>query len=187
VLGYGGLGRLLIGMALAYAVWMWWLGEPVGYPTPRVLVLVLFTGLGLLAALATLRPSRAGCRRMVGYGAGFVLAVAAGLGLSKPVLGWSIGTMATSGNVAFAALATVLPAVGVIAILSAALVSGRHPGWPSAIAVAAFPVVLFCTIASVVVNPYQAAERAFYPVYYLLAVAAVAVIHHHGRRHSVTG
>lgn len=187
VLGYGGVGRLLIGLALAYTVWMWWLGGPAGYPTPRLLVLALFTGLGLLGALATLRPNRAGCRRIVGYGAGFLLAVAAGLGLSKPVLGWSIGTMATSGNVAFAALATVLPVVGVLAILTAALVSRRHPGWPSAIAVAAFPVVLFCTIASVMVNRYQAADRAFYPVYYLLAVAAVAVIDHHGRRRPITG
>ena len=44
---------------------------------------------------------------VVAYGAAFLLAVVAGLGLSRPLFGCSIGTMATSGTVAFAAPATV--------------------------------------------------------------------------------
>lgn len=185
VLGHGGPARLLVLCTVGYTVWRRWpVGSAGHLPVPRLLVLVLFAGLGVLAALATIRPSRRAARRMVGLGAAFVAAVAVGLMLSRPVLGWSIGTMATSGNVAFAALAAVLPGVGGAAVLIAALVNGRHPGWPSAIAVAAFPVVLFCTLTSQMVNPDRSAERALFPLYYVLVVTAVALVHHRGRRRS---
>ncbi|WP_375423826.1 hypothetical protein [uncultured Friedmanniella sp.] len=187
VLGHGGPARVLVLLAVASTAWMHWSPSADGYPVPRLLVLALFAGLGLLAALATLRPDRRRSRRMVGFGAGFVTAVAAGLWATKPFLGWSVGTMATSGNVAFAALAVTLPFVGGAAILVAALTSRRHPGWPAAIAVATLPVVVFCTVASQMVNPQHSADRAFFPLYYLVAVASVALVHHRAKRRLPAG
>ncbi|GAA1853918.1 hypothetical protein [Microlunatus capsulatus] len=208
VRGHGGLARLLLVAALAYVAWMssLWSGP---YPTPRPLVLALFAGLALLAArpaarvgawparplvlalfaglallaaLATLRPSRRAARGMVGYGAALLTALLLGVLVTKPVLGWSIGTMTTSGNIAFSVLATVLPFVGGLALLVAGLRSRRHPGWSVAIAVAAFPVVVFCTTTSQMVNSTQAAERAWYPLYYLAVLTTVAVVHRRRNR-----
>lgn len=180
--GHGGLARALLLAAVGYAVWMRWQVFSPGYPAPRLMALVLFAGLGLLATLTTLRPGRRAARRMVGWGAGLVGAVLVGLLLSRPVLGWSVGTMATSGNVAFAALAVVLPVVGGAAVLTSALFSHRLPGWPTAIAIAALPVVLFCTLVSQSVNQAQADGRALFPLYYVLVVVAVALVHRRGRR-----
>lgn len=182
VRGHGGPARLLLLAAVGYAWWMHREFFAGGYPAPRVMVLVLFAGLGLLAALATLRLDRRARRRTLSWGAGFVGAVLVGLLISRPVLEGSVGTMATSGNVAFAALAVVLPVVGGASVLTAALLTRRHPGWPSAIAIAAFPVVFFCTLVSQSVNRAQADGRALFPLYYLLVVVAVALVHRRGRR-----
>lgn len=186
VRGHGGPARLLLVAALGYTVWMHspiWAGQ---YPTPRVLVLALFAGLAVLGSSATIRPTRPAARGMLGYGAMLTLAIAVGLIASKPVLGWSVGTMSTSGNVAFAALAAVLPVVTLIAVVTAAARSSRHPGWAAAVAIATFPIVVFCTIASQIVNPYQATERAFYPLYYLLVVVTVALAHRRRQRGRLT-
>jgi hypothetical protein len=177
VCGRSGVSRLLLLAAVADAAWMSWAA---GYPTPRPLVLALFGGLGLLATLATIRPNRALARGMVRYGTGLVAASALGVLVTRPVLDWSIGTMATSGNVALAVLAVVLPFLGGSAMLIAVLRS-RQPGWSAAIAVAALPIVIFCTMVGQAVNPAHAGDRAFYPLYYVLTVTAVALVHR--RRH----
>lgn len=185
VLGRGGLARLLALAGVGYALWMPWSFGAGGYPGPQPVILVLMAGLGVLAALATTRVNRWTSRRMVGYGAGFVAAVAAVLLLTKPLLGWSVGTMTTSGNVALAALATNLALVLGAAIVISAVTSRQPEEWPAAIAVAALPVVLFCTGVSQSVNPAHAGPRALIPLGYVLVVAAVAAAHHRGDRRSV--
>lgn len=182
VLGRGPVARLLVVAAVGDTLWM---RHSWGYPLPQLQVQVLLGGLALLAALATVRPSRRVSRGMVGLGAGFVVALGVGILLSRPVLGWSVGTMSTSGNVAFAVLATVLPFVGGAAVVVAALEGHRHPGWPAAIAVAAVPVVLFCTIVSQAVNPVQAGPRTLIPLGYVLVVGVVAAGCRRGRRRAV--
>jgi hypothetical protein len=188
VLGHGGLGRLLALLTVGYAAWMRWpLWFGGGYPTPRPMVLVLFGLLGVLIALSTIRADRRTARRLVGFGAAFVVALVLGGALTKFWLDWSVGTLTTSGNVALATLATVLPLVGGAALLIAAVFSGRYPGWPAAIAVAAFPVVLFCTAVSREVNPARADSRALIPVCYLAVLGLVALSHHVGRRRIIAG
>ena len=121
-----GLARALLLAATAYAAWMLvTAGGP--YPVPRAAVLVMFLGLGLLAGLATLELGRPARRRLAGAGAGFVTLVAAGLLLTRPLLGWSVGTLTSSGNVAAAALAVVLPVLAGAAILLAASPWVRRP------------------------------------------------------------
>lgn len=168
-----GLARVLLLTAAAYAAWML-VPDGGAYPVPRAAVLVMFVGLGLLATLATLGLGRAVRRRLVGAGAGFVTLVAVGLLLTKPLLGWSVGTMTTSGNVAAAALAVVLPVLAGAAIVLAAALRTRWPGWAAALAVTAVPLVLYCTAVSVLVNPVHAASRSLIPLAYLLVLTGVA-------------
>ena len=176
-----GLARALLLAAAAYAVWMLVTDGGV-YPVPRAAVLVMFVGLGLLASLATLELGRPARRRLVSAGAGFVTLVVAGLLLTKPLLAWSVGTFTTSGNVAAAALAVVLPVLGGAAILLAVSLRSRWPGWAAALAVTALPVVLYCAAVSVSVNPVHTASRSLIPLGYLLVLACVAVAAR--RRHS---
>jgi hypothetical protein len=145
------------------------------YPVPRAAVLVMLVGLGLLAGLVTLELNRPARRRTVSAGAAFVSLVVAGLLLSKPLLGWSVGTMTSSGNVAAAALAVVLAVLGGGAILLATSLRARRPSWAAALAVTALPVVLYCSAISVAVNPTHAASRSLIPLAYLLALSSVAV------------
>jgi hypothetical protein len=102
--------RLLVLLATAYAAacvpWEVWLG---GFPGPRLLILGPILMLGVLASLATVRTTRSSARRLIGYGAAFVASVGIALVVMKPFVGWSLGTITTSGDVAFAALATALP------------------------------------------------------------------------------
>lgn len=169
-----GLARLLLLAGSAYALWMACATAAGAHHLPRLPLLVMCAGLGLLASLTTLELGRLARRRLLRSGAGFVGAVASGLLLTRPLLGWSVGTMTTSGNVALAALAFVLSVVSGATILLAAVRARRSPGWPSALAVAAFPVVVFCSMVSVVVNPVHLESRALIPAAYLAVVAAVA-------------
>ena len=169
-----GLARVLLLTAAAYAAWMLaTAGGP--YPVPRAAVLVMFVGLGLLASLVTLELGRSARRGIVSTGAAFVTLVVAGLLLTKPLLGWSVGTITTSGNVAAAALALVLSVLGGAGILLAASLGARWPGWAAALAVTAVPLVLFCTAISVSVNPVHTASRSLIPLAYLSVLACVAI------------
>lgn len=170
-----GPARVLLLAATAYAVWM---AVTAGgqHPVPRAAVLVMFVGLGLLASLATLELGRPARRRLVSTGAAFVTLLVAGLLLTRPLLGWSVGTMTSSGNVAAAALAVVLAVLGGGAILVAASLRARRPGWAAALAVTALPVVLYCTAVSVSVNPTHAPSRSLIPLVYLLVLTSVALV-----------
>lgn len=172
-----GLARLLLLTATAYAAWMLaTAGGP--YPVPRAAILVMFVGLGLLASLATLELGRPARRRMISTGAVFVTLVGIGLLLTKPLLGWSAGTMTTSGNVAAAALAVVLSVLGGVAILLAAPLGSRWPGWAAALAVTAVPLVFYCSAISVAVNPVHTASRSLIPLAYLSVLMCVAIVAH---------
>lgn len=193
LLGHGGVARLLALLSVAGAGWMlsagwsrWQLGAG-GYPVPRPMVLVLLGLLALLATLATVRVTPRTARRLTGWGGGFLVALVLGIALTKPWLGWSVGTMTTSGLVALANLATVLPFVAGLALLVAAVRSRSHPGWPSALAAVAFPVVLFCTAVSVAVNPLQAGTRTLIPFAYLAVVLLVALASRRVRRRALAG
>jgi hypothetical protein len=151
VAGRAGLTRLLVLLTTAYAACIHleiWFG---GYPRPR-LVLGLFVMLGVLASLATIRTTRSSGRRLIGYGAAFVASVGIAVLVTKPVLDWSLGTITTSGNVAFMALATALPFICAAALIYASLTSARRPGWLPAAAVTIFPLVVFCTKVNQIVT-----------------------------------
>ena len=60
----------------------------------------------------------------------------------KPFVGWSLGTVTTSGNVAFMALATALPYICAAALAYACSTAARRPGWLTATAVTTFPLVV---------------------------------------------
>ncbi|WP_375433429.1 hypothetical protein [uncultured Friedmanniella sp.] len=187
ILGRGGVARLLILTAVGYAGWMYWPIGP-GYPRPRLLVLALFAALGFLAALATVRASRRTSGWMLGLGLGVVAAVAVGLLLTQPFLGWSVAEMAGPGNVGFAAAASVLPVLTGLVLVASSLVSRRHPGWPTAITVTAVPVMVFCAIASHVVTPNRAGSVALDPLLVVLVAAVVIVGFHRSRaRRMVSG
>jgi len=173
-----GLARVLLLTGAAYAASMAVTAMTAGgqHPVPRAAVLVMFVGLGLLASLATLELDRPARRRLVSAGAAFVILVVAGLLLTKPLMAWSVGTMISSGNVAAAALAVVLAVLGGGAILLAASLRVRRPGWAAALAVTALPVVLYCTAVSVSVNPIHTASRSLIPLAYLLVLTCVAVV-----------
>jgi len=187
VLARPGVARLLLLAGSAYAVLMLAAAGTADYPVPRVPLLLMCVGLGLLASLTTLDLDRRARRRLVGAGAGFVTAVCIGLLLTKPLLVWGIGTMTSSGNVALAALAAALPVVsGGGLMVSAVLVALSRvrvsADWSAATAIAAFPLVVYCSVVSILVNPVQAPTRALIPVLYVLVVAVVARVVKRRRR-----
>ena len=90
--------------------------------------------------------------------------------------------MATSGMVAFAALATALPFICVAGLVYAGFITARRPGWLAATAVTIFPLVVFCTaVNQIITGPYRSDAILLTPLYYVLAVVVVTVA---GRRAS---
>ena len=170
-----GLARVLLLTATAYSAWML-VTAGGAYPVPRAAVLVMFVGLGVLASLATLELGRPARRRLVSAGAAVSTLAVVGLLLTKPLLGWSVGTMTTSGNVAAAALAVVLPVLAGASILLAVSLRSRWPGWAAALAVTGVPLVLYCTAISVSVNPVHTASRSIIPLAYVLVLTCVAAV-----------
>lgn len=187
VLRRAGLSRLLLLVTTGYAAWMYPQIGFGGYPAPRLLVLVLFVLLGILASLSTIRTTGASRRGMIRYGAVLVAVVAVAVLLSKSVLGWSLGTITTSGNVALAVLATVLPVASALALAYAALVAIRHPGWLAATAVTVFPLVVFATMVNQVIMGSNRSDAALLtPLYYVLAVVLGTLAYRRGRRQAAT-
>lgn len=181
-----GFARLLLLTGSGYALWMAAATSAGIHYLPRLPLLMTCVGLGLLASLTTLELGRTDCRRLLEFGAGFTGAAAVGLLMTKPLLDWSVGTMTTSGNVALAALAVVLPVVVGITIALAAARARRYPGWPAALAVTAFPLVVYCSMVSVVVNPVHLPSRALIPAAYLAVVVVVAaMVRRHEHRAAV--
>ena len=185
--GRAGLTRLLVLLTTAYAALM--PSEIVfgGYPRPRLLIVVPFVMLGVLGSLATIRPTSSSARRLVGYGAAFVGLVGVGVLVTKPVLDWSMGTITTSGNVAFMALATVLPFICAAALVYASLTAARRSGWLTATAVTIFPLVVFTTaVNQIVTGPNRSDAILLMPLYYALAVVLAIIAHRIGRRRPST-
>jgi len=181
--GRAGLARLVVLLAMAYAAtcvpWEVWFG---GFPGPRLLILAPILMLGVLASLATIRTSRSSARRLIGYGAGFVASVGIAFLVTKPLVGWSLGTVTTAGNVAFLALATALPFICAAALTYASFTAARRPGWLTATAVTTFPLVVFCTaVNQVVTGPHRSDAILLTPLYYALAVVLATIAHR--RRH----
>jgi hypothetical protein len=186
VAGRAGLTRSLIVVTTAYAALTPW-GTGFGHGRPRLLAVVLFVMLGVLASLASIRTTRSSARRLIGYGAAFVVLLGGAVLLTKPVLEWSVGTMAASGNVAFEALATALPFVCATALVYAGFITARRPGWLSAIAVTIFPLVVFCTaVNQIVMGPYRSDVLLLTPLYYVLVVSLVTVTGRRARRRPST-
>jgi hypothetical protein len=159
-----------------------------GYPAPRLVVLVLFVLLGVLASLATISTTGSSRRRMVGYGAALVVVTSVAILLTKSAMGWSLGTITTSGNVAFAVLATVLAVVSGLALAYAAIITGRHPGWLTATAVTVFPLVVFSTMVTEIVSGFSRPTVVLgTPLYYVFALVLGTLAHHQGRRHASAG
>lgn len=178
VRGHGGFARFLLLGAVALAAITRALQVLGGYPAPRLMVLAMFAGLGLLAALATIRPSRQEVRRILGFGAGFTGALVLGLATAG-IYHYGGGVdLASFGNSGLGSLAGVLTVLMGIALV----VSLRHPGWTATIAVAAFPLVVFCSIASWVAGNYDPEMVAAYPLGYLLVASSVALIYRQGQR-----
>lgn len=187
VLRRPGLSRLLLLLTTAYAAWMYREIGFGGYPVPRLVVLVLFVLLGVLAALSTIPTTSASRRRMIGFWASLVVVVAVGIALTKSAMGWSLGTITTSGNVALAVLATVLALVSALALVCAAVITGRHPGWLTATAVTIFPLVLVSTAVSEIVSGFsRPAVVLGTPLYYVLALVLGTLAHRQGRRRAST-
>ena len=173
-----GLTRLLALSATAHAI-ACMVGEIWfrGFPGPRLLVLVPLFTLGVLASLATIRTTRSSARRLAGYGATSVVGVGAAFLATKPLVGWSFGTVTTSGNVALMALATALPFVCVAALVYAGSTVRRRPGWLTATAITIFPLVLFCTaVNQVVMGPSRSDVVLLAPLYYALAAVLLATV-----------
>jgi hypothetical protein len=187
VVGRAGPARLLVLLTTAYAaacvpceVWFR------GYPGPRLLILVPSLMFGVLAALATIRTSRSSARRLIKYGAVLVAGVGIAFLITKPFVGWSIGTATTSGNVAFGALATALPFICAAALAYASLTAARRPGWLTATAVTIFPLVVFCTaVNQIVTGPNRSDAILLTPLYYL-AVLLATIAHRRGHRRPLT-
>jgi uncharacterized membrane protein YdjX (TVP38/TMEM64 family) len=93
-----------------------------------------------------------------------------------------MGTVTTSGNVAFLALATALPFVCAAALAYAGLAAARRPGWLTATAVTIFPLVVFCTaVNQIVTGPERSVALLLTPLYYVLAVLCATVAARRGR------
>ena len=184
VAGRPGLARLAVLSATAYAAAcvpseLWF----IGFPGPRLLILVPILMLGVLAALATIETTRTSARRVIGHGAAFVAGGGVAFLVTKPFLGWSLGTVSTSGNVAYAALATALPFVGAAALVYAGLAVRRWSGWLTATAVTVFPLVVFCTAVNQVVMGARRSDIVLLtPLCYALALLLVAIAARRGRR-----
>jgi hypothetical protein len=188
VAGRPKLTRFLVLVATAYAaacvpceVWFR------GYPGPRLLILVPLLMLGVLAALATITTTRSSARRLIGCGVGFVVSVGIAFLVTKPFLGWSIGTVTTSGNVAFVALATALPFICAAALAYASLTAAGRPGWLTATAVTIFPLVVFCTAVNQITTGRERSNAILLtPLYYAAAVLLATAAHRRGHRRPST-
>ena len=188
VAGRPGLARLQVLLATAYAAacvpWEVWFS---GFPGPRLLILVPIFMLGVLAALASIRTTRSSARRLIGYEAAFVASVGIVFLATKPFAEWSFGTITTSGNVAFMALATALPFICAAALAYASFTVARRPGWLTATAVTIFPLVAFCTaVNQIVTGPNRSDAILLTPLYYALAVLLATIAHRRGHRRPST-
>lgn len=184
VSGRAGLARLAVLSTTAFAAF---LHVDLGVPQPQLLIVVPLFMLGALAALATVVTTRRSARRLAGYGSAFVVSAAIALLATKPFLQWSLGTITTSGNVAFAALATALPFVCAAALVYASRTAARQPGWLIAIAVTIFPLIVFCTaVNQVITGPYRSEAILFTPLYYASVVFLLIIAHRQRRRPSTS-